>query len=473
MCGTSRARQSREGILALPGGGDGMESHINGRPESPVQMGASVLTGVVAALALEQVVEGAYQLLSARWGAFSIGDILVTFVVAGSLAVTLARFFQGNSIYLQMQYAVWDPRELKPDSMVSTPVAHMLDVATQIMEYVFLLVAGHLLSTDPGLKTVAWPLIALFVLDGAWSAWGVISLRGRRAVDDIPGRGSATRRTRKTWAWISAVSAAGVLGTRMVVPGWLTVVVPAVLLIALAIDYKFNFLYYFGAPAAPEHIRLTQAVATVEHLAGLARVHCAPLLARTEHEKLKEALDLVFAFFMNHKENARRLFARNSARLHVGLYIERDGLLYPVYRHADAKWVLQNRTFRAGEDYIGEAWVQLDEVGDTRLYHRTNPRMDSKAANRGNKAVSKYYRSSVLVNVFWPPSSAEAEKLGTLTVTSNQEEFFTEGLHEILAVGLAAEVAFGLYRVYGDAPIRMVKERLTGLKTVVTSRVGE
>ncbi len=423
------------------------QSEVEDRCEkNGVQAGANILISVLAAYAIEQIAEGCYSVLSAGSKLAAIDWVIV--VITGiALILTVARYYQGNGTYLLTEYAVWNYRELLPGTLVATPIRHLIDVTFHVLEYVTLVFAGHAIANDKALCGASKWLVVLFVIDSLWNAYGLINDKDR----DTPS--AASRKTRTNWLVINISGAVILFCFVYFSTTYCYIAIISVLVLSLYVDIKMNFRFYYAGPPRPVFIRSSQAAMGVSCITALAQVRNAPLSTSDERENLKESLDKLLAFFMDDRERAKLLFARSPSRLHVGLYVENNGILKPFFRMAHDGISMQNRHFPIGEHYIGQAYSKLDTPVKALFFTKTGAQLSKTNGD-------KHYKSSIIVNIFWPPSGERREKLGTLTLTSDKEEYFTESFHEAVVVGIAMEVSYVIEKVFGHLTLKDLKKKL-------------
>lgn len=402
--------------------------------EAPVRA-SEVLSGVLAALSVQQIAQGS---LAALYKEAPDGHRLLLGFVALPLVLTAARFFHGNTIYLESRYARWSHTEVQPNAWFVTPFRHAIDVIVHILEYTALVAAGYLLEKDPTFKSSMW---AVAILTGIAALWvGVMLLTPADAT------GLSERRTLLTWFITNAASTALLIFLLLKWPDepWLPWSLVIILGASIVVDYKANYAYYFDPRLPTTSVSIPQAATAVAYLASHVGVPQQFVGVPFDQAGLKKLFESLFIFMLS-PANRAKLFHRGPALLHVGLYLYDGGILKPAIRYRAEGIKLNNREFRVGESYIGSAYLELKEDPDGAQFNsRPDPRWDG-----GKKDSSKkFYKSSILVNVFWPPSEPK-EAIGTLVITSNEEEYFTKSVHEMLLIGLSSLLSYSLEQMAG------------------------
>lgn len=406
--------------------------------EAPVRA-SEVLSGVLAALAVEQIAQGALAAFYATPSGASDARHLLPAILALLLILTAVRFFHGNAVYLESRYSRWSHTEVQPNAWLVTPFRHAIDVVVHILEYTALVAAGYLLEKDLTFSRSMWAVAILMGIAALWV--GVMLLK---PVDEA---GAVERRTLRTWLITNAGSSALLIFFLLKWPNewWLPWSLAFVLITNTIIDYTANYAHYFDPRMPTSSVGIPQAATAVAYLASLVGVPQQFAGTPLDRTSLKNLFESLFSFFMLSQDNRAKLFHRSTALLHVGLYLYDGGLLKPVIRYRVQGIELKNREFRVGEDYIGSAFLELK---DDPYGAQFNPRRDPRWESGKKDPSKKFYKSSILVNVFWPPSEPK-EAIGTLLITSNQEEYFTKSVHETLLIGLSSLLSFSLEQMAG------------------------
>lgn len=428
--------------------------------ELTTQVRASeVITFVVVAFAVEQIAQGTIQRLWTAWHLLDPLDILSVVALCIVLVFTAVRFYHGNAVYLSRRYAAWHHRQLSQGGVIAIPLAHTFDTFAHLFEYLCLVAAGYFLGVDDSIAHVGYALVALFAIDGLWTLFAIPTSRsGGRGI------GSASSGPLVTWCITNLVTASligGVLFASdkapLTTPGaqWIPLFVLGVMVLNTAVDYKLNYDHYFEQPLTPEWVSARQANQSMQQL-----LQCIELSATLESPPeeadqtkwLKEKLQLLFAFML--QDSARKeVFQRTRGNLHVGIYFERNGALYPAFRWAPKFFKLNNRSFPLGRNFVGTAYTALLEKPESAQIFDTykDSRVDTSDALPTDR---EYYKSSVMANIYWPPGGKTSQPVGILVITSDEESYFTRTVHEPLVIGFCREISNILRQLYAKSTTR-------------------
>lgn len=403
--------------------------------EAPVRA-AEVLSAVLAAFAIEQIAEGALGALTSdnksgpqHWAP--------SLLLALALLLTLVRFFHGNSMYLRLEYARWSHTEVPAGSLVAPPIRYLRDVFVHILQYVAFISAAYFLGKCK-LHYSYYIVLGLLGLDAIWT--GLLWFTARAASEDEP-KDTPDRTAPGKWAIINSISALVGLAAHNYWPEWIAALAISTILIAgFAVDYSWSYAYFFNSRVKLASFPINQPRGHLEHIVALYDSH-----DRTSLD-IGEQLKLVFAFFMESQGQRDEMFLRKKAALTVGVYIEKDGHLFPLFRYYDKKIVLKNRSFAVGEHYLGYAYQKMRADPDAAISYASPDEARHEVSTLSErKRDKKQYRSSVVANIFVPGIPKGASAIGTLTVTSDQEDYFTPALHKPWAIALAREVGLRLH----------------------------
>jgi len=411
---------------------------------------AEVLATVLAAFGIEQIAQGGIENLwsaQSREAGHTSGELAIVFCFSLLLVINTIRFYHGNTRYLESRYVYMHPREIRPGATSSTPLGYAVDILSHIFQYLAIILSGYALGKGQGIYGALISLVVLLVLDVLWSLLAkVIQQRSDvvgRAAEDLPWRGAVS-----SWLVINVVTAFLLVtliiiethvGTKWTL--WVDAVVLVVVAASVVTDYAINWKFYFRSDASVSQFMPTdQAQEAILVLA--AALQSADLL-EGQHKGLGERIEALFSYFMYKQEVRSRLFLRGKeAKLHIGFYVigkdrrgdELRSELRPVFRMYDPGIQLKNRTFAYGEDYVGDAFQRLerDRWGTITYDNRNNTISRTHDDSRG----LDQYQSSVMTNVFCRISDND-EAIGLLTMTSDQESFFTQPIHGPMVRGLA------------------------------------
>jgi hypothetical protein len=468
--------------------------------EAPVRA-SEVLSGVLAALAAEQIAQGALTRFHAISKTDSSSQYWELALISILLLLTVVRFFHGNHIYLQTRYERWSHTELQPNAWIVTPLRHSIDVFVHILQYVALVAAGDMLGKDPTFKGAAWATAILFLIDALWV--GAMLLKNATSEEE-----KAARRTFIFWCCTSLIFCYTLIVVQLTAPraDWLPWVLIIVLIADTVIDYSANYTHYFDPKVPTDSVSHLQAAATIAYLASVIDVPPKFANKQINKETLEHLFGLLFGFFMASQGARSELFCRRPALLHVALFFHNEGTLRPVVQYRDPEFVPYNLSVGVGEGYVGGAFTRLrtnPEGAECHSKHVYPDGRDGKKVNKKNARRS--YRSSLHVNLFWPvvegpeliepkvkpeqphvglettsmadtprasrtdlpaelaqgganqPDTNNLEAIGTLVLTSNQDHFFTERFHEALLIGLSGALTLCLKQMTGLVTAKQLK----------------
>ncbi len=438
-----------------------MSGGAHNHSEVPVKAGETV-AAVVAALAVEQIAQGALERLTvdAAKASLDVVGVLLRLVLPIMLVVTTVRFVHGNVMHLATQYRRWHHLEVPRDSLVAIPIGHFIDVVFHLLEYLCLVAAGYFFAKD--LRLVAISVGALLALDAIWL--GVFAALNR-------GASEPTKKTHKNWlVWdvIALLAVIFIVATWFIRPVWsvqLEVVLTVVLVVATVADYGANYEHFFNQRLAQESIELGQASAVVQYVSTLISLTQLPKgSSPTTREFLADLLEVHFAYFMADKSNREKMFRRAAeAKLHVGIYIEQDGDLIPVFRYVEQGVDVTNKTIRVGAGYVGRAYSLLrDDPTGVHFYARPDPQWS--LPGQGGDRANVRYKSAMVTGVYWgSPTSKDRQAVGAMLVTANTEDYFTRSVHESMLLAVSRVLTLSLYRHVDARDPKEVRKRLLEL----------
>ncbi len=423
------------------------------------------ITFVVVAFAVEQIAQGAIQRLWTSWDSLDGLDIASVVLLAVTLVFTAVRFYHGNAAYLSRRYATWHHRQLAEGGVIAIPLAHTADTLAHLFQYLCLVAAGYFIGIDPTMVHAGYALVALFVIDTGWAIWAIPSSRsGGQQGAQIASAGPLVK-----WAATNAATASLLAVVLLHVDSkpltdagaqWAPIFILAVMVVNTVVDYKLNYDHYFEHVIAPEWVSATQANQSMQQLLQCIELNStlgSPPSEKPKRDWLSEKLQLLFTFMLLKRVRAE-LFQRTHGNMHVGVYFERNGTLYPAFRWAP-NFKLHNREFVLGSSFVGAAYTALiTRPESVQIYDSyKDGRVDTSNALSTDR---EYYKSSVMANIFWPPGAKEPKAVGVLVVTSDEEAYFTRTVHEPLVLGFALEVATILSKAY---PTSASRDELTAL----------
>lgn len=436
-----------------------MSHEAQSQSDIPVRT-AEVLSAVIAGFAAEQVAQGAFTEITRplpkgslpvpveHWAALALFTLGVIF--------TLLRYLHENSIYLGRQYIRWHHLEIEAGARLSTPVRHSIDVIAQMLQYLGVSATGYFLIAS----SLRLAVVILTMTAGARLLWaGVVYASHLHAPSS-----RVVRTAARNWAVLEAILIGATIIILLVPIGedWQVLLSAGALWIIFGFDYIVNYGYLFDPGAQLGTIPVSQAQFALQYLSAASEVSRTMSPASADLEAIRttarSALQKVFAFFMEVPNIREELFRRGpKALMHVGLYFEHDGRLYPFFRYHDDGIVPKNRVFPAGLHYVGFVFSQLrNKPTEAVIFARRETERVPGSAMPDDDQTARYYKSSIVAGLFMPPGVAPADKnaLGILIVTSSEEDFFTPHLHQAMAVALA--------RFVGDILANLLNPRSRG-----------
>ncbi|WP_158257526.1 hypothetical protein [Haliangium sp. UPWRP_2] len=426
----------------------------------------------MAAFAVEQIAQGTLDALQQA----NVQQPYARIFAAFALITLVVRFFHGNSIYLAREYSIWHHRDLPTGHLLATPLRYFRDLLFQLLEYLLLVCCGYYTSKDPTLFTSSLLCLSVLLVDVVWLLLAREFWRKSDPTDAASGFS-------QNWLLLNLggiiILGACILTIRLVSAHCLGWALAIFLIVQAYVDYHGNYNFYFSNHIRSDSVPIRQAGALMAclHAFAVARVKLqheitslpAGLSPQDRTVRTKEHcmahLDRVCQYLFQKQTVRTDIFCRDHrALLHIGVYYEYNGELRPLFRCASKPMHIRNQIYGVGSSRIGKAYAACKELpGTAKIYHRN----DGIAKTRKNeRKFDQQYQSSVLTNIPWPllPTKDQNETpLGTITLTANVEQYFTEGLHDKLALALAREVCYAVHCCFGDKPIAEIKKQLNDL----------
>jgi len=425
-----------------------MEEVDVGRPPARA---IEVVTGILAALAIEETTRGGIE-------RFYEGHRAIVLILCLLMVGTAVRFLQGNTLWLEFRYRDWDTLAGHRNAWLTVSSAHVLDVVFMVLEYSALLAAGLFLARDATFRASAGSVAIMLGIDALWAGLSLLMMS------------EESGSKRNFWVWLlmngtlGAVLGIALLRTDPSTTEGTEIVQAALVVVLLAgflIDYSINHRFYSERSESPDAVNAEAAASVLRMVTGLIPLPRAVQLPPCRDE-LARTLHVLFWHFMENadpNERARErslLFNRPAdAQLHVGIYIRRDddAMLVPIFRYADYGIGFEHRGFRIGQGYIGVAYSSGSEDPAYFVCHpRPDPALDlvdnspapsGRRSGRRRKKDDrrKHYRSSVITNVFLPKRGSGPKErnsaIGTVVLTSDREDYFTEFVHAPMLLALS------------------------------------
>lgn len=418
---------------------------------------SETLNTVIAALAGEQIAQGAIEAVYNNWHKLPRLQVWSLPIVAFFLLVTTLRVYHGNSVYLSREYHRWHHEELVSGALLSMPTRHSIDVFFHLLEYIALVGCGFFISKDPTLIRTGVFFAALLLIDILWTI--PVSLKQSRQNKQLSPEIPAVKR----WLIINSAICAGLIPFLIYayhneLP-CIGLVLAFFIFADSAIDYGWNYNHYFEQSNPAGSIQIRQSCALMNCLTKLSGYRQIPLKGKDDSEKLKERLDLIMCEIWQKESFRTDLFCRPAgAVLHLAIYIAYGDVLRPIYRCANARILTNNKTYNVGSSYVGAAYSRLHDAPEQALLYPR--RQDEKLDVTPSSDDIRQYQSSVLSNIFWPPNKGDMDVIGTLNITSSQPDYFTHQVHELLAINIAREIAHAFHAVFGPVTTADLKAKI-------------
>ncbi|MFZ2958906.1 MAG: hypothetical protein WA705_18600 [Candidatus Ozemobacteraceae bacterium] len=404
-----------------------MSNEDNSSQESPIHY-SEVLIAVLAALAIEQAAQSLFAVILKDP---SSKVILRAMVLTILVIFTTIRFYHGNSIYLTRTYSNAPYNLVLPGGLIVASLAQFLDLIAHMIQYLVLVGCASFISHGSAQNYFGASVLVLYLVDVAW-----ISVIMRRNRDE------KSIETLRNWFWVNLVT---LIVLALILYGrqsnfW----VAAVLLATGIIDYCWNYNHYFSTMVTndPKIISVFHA-SSMEYVTLSETIQTIGFKGDSASERFNNYCQDLFLYFMENISARQSLFLDPYGKYHVGIYFEKNGLLFPVFRYYDKEIKITNRIFARGESYVGDAFNNDDPQNTAICY---NSRQDEKVfKNRQIEDDQKNYNSGVLAKIILDDGNQQ-KPVGVLNVTSSKENSFVDTIHNLMFKNIAQKIALILKR---------------------------
>jgi len=402
-----------------------MNNEVESTQDSPIQY-SEVLIAVLAALAIEQTASSLFQVIGKNP---EFRFVLRAFALSFLVIFTTIRFYHGNSIYLSRTYSNAPYNLVLPGGLIVASLAHFLDLISHMVQYLVLVGCATFISHEFPKNFFGISVLVLYIVDVIW-----IAITMRRKKDD------KSFETLQNWFRVNLLTLA--LLSCILALGLSNLWIAIVLLLTGIIDYCWNYNHYFSTMVTndPKVISIYHA-SSMEYVTMSETVRPKDYLAENEFERFYNYCHKLFLYFMENQSARQSLFLNPTGKYHVGIYLEKNGLLIPVFRYYDKGIVITNRVFARGESYVGDAFNN-DDFQNTAVCY--NSRQDERVfKTKQIEEDQKNYNSGVLAKIVLDEGT-DQRAIGVLNVTSSKCDSFIDSIHNLMFKNIAQKIAIKL-----------------------------